>query len=120
MKKILILEDDPDIGDMVEMALSAKYVTLVKTTHKGLQEQISSFKPDVLLIDNHLGQTQASDIINKIKAGNNDKTIPFILFSGSNDIKALAQEIGATAYLPKPFSLNQLYQCVEEVLAFKA
>ena len=120
MKKILILEDDPDIGEIVEIALSPKYVTLVKRTDKGLQEHINSFQPDVMLIDNHIGQTDASVIISKIKAGENYKSIPFILFSGSNDIKALAEELGATAYLPKPFNLNQLYQCVENVLTIEA
>ena len=120
MKKILILEDDPDIGEIVEIALSPKYVTLVKRTDKGLQEHINSFQPDVMLIDNHIGQTDASVIISKIKAGENYKSIPFILFSGSNDIKTLAEELGATAYLPKPFNLNQLYQCVENVLTIEA
>ena len=120
MKKILILEDDPDIGEIVEIALSPKYVTLVKRTDKGLQEHINSFQPDVMLIDNHIGQTDASVIISKIKAGENYKSTPFILFSGSNDIKTLAEELGATAYLSKPFNLNQLYQCVENVLTIEA
>ena len=119
MKKILILEDVPDIADIVEMALSGNYVTLVKRSDKGLHEEIHSFKPDVMLIDNLVGQTQASAIISRIRSVQNDKTIPFVLFSGHSDIKLLAQQLGATGYLPKPFSLNQLRQCIEEALSLQ-
>lgn len=116
MKRILILEDDPDIGDIVEMALSPQYITLLRKNDTDLLEHFSSFKPDLLLIDNSIGQFQASVIINEIQGAENYEPIPFILFSGHEDIKALAQQIGATAYLQKPFKLAQLRQCIEDVL----
>ena len=116
MKKILVLEDDQDIGEIVEIALSDKYKTMVKRNDENLLGQLDQFQPDLLLIDNSLGHVKAADVMESIKSDDKFKRLPFILFSAHHDLKNLASELGAAAYLPKPFGLDELHQCIDEVL----
>ena len=116
MKKILIIEDDLDIAQIVEMALEDSYEVQFETDTQNILAIFDAFKPDMVMIDNQLGQKQAADVIAEIKKVSDYKTIPFVLFSGHHDIKRIAAKINAAAYLSKPFALTDLYACVEDVL----
>jgi CheY-like chemotaxis protein len=52
----------------------------------------------------------------EIKTSSQLKNIPFILCSGHVDIKNIAFEISANAYLEKPFDLADLYTIIDKVL----
>ena len=93
MKKILVLEDDQDIGEIVEIALSDKYKTMVKRNDENLLGQLDQFQPDLLLIDNSLGQVKAKDVMESIKSDDKFKLVPFILFSAHHDLENLAIEL---------------------------
>lgn len=117
MKKILIIEDDPYIADTVEMALADLYELKILNKAEHIAEELSVFLPDLFLIDNYVGQMQASEIVAIIRGNNQYTSIPVILFSGHPDIKNLAKAIAANAYLAKPFGLEELYACIDGVLA---
>ena len=116
MKKILVIEDDQDIADIVEMALTEKYIVRTQTENAYILDAFENFTPDLIMIDNQLGQKNAPEILKEIKSVDAYKNIPFVLFSGHHDIKNLANEIDADAYLAKPFSLVDLYSCVDLTL----
>ena len=116
MKRILIIEDDQDIAEVVEMALEGRYDVKLETNHLNTLAAFRHFNPDLVMIDNQLGQRFASDVIDEIRTSVEYKTIPFVLFSGHEDIERIANEIDAAAYLPKPFALVDLYACVDSVL----
>ena len=116
MKKILIVEDDYDIGEIVEMTLSTEYQVLVKRDSERLTEVLKQYVPDVILMDNHVGRKDAKEMIEEINSGGFNLTVPIVLFSAHNDIEAIAAQIGATGYLEKPFNLDDLHQCVSSIL----
>jgi DNA-binding response OmpR family regulator len=116
VKNILVIEDDQDIADIVEMALSEKYNVKTQTNNSEVLKAFEGFTPDLIMIDNQLGQKQAPEIILEIKSYTAYKNIPFVLFSGHQDIKRIAAEMDADAYLPKPFALVDLYSCIDLVL----
>jgi len=55
--------------------------------------------------------------VSEIKSIDEYNNIPFVLFSGHEDIRRIAIEIEANAYLPKPFALVDLYKCIDVVLS---
>jgi DNA-binding response OmpR family regulator len=116
VKRILVIEDDQDIADIVEYALTEKYLVQTQTNNNLILNSIADFMPDLIILDNQLGQKNASEIINEIKSIDAYKNIPFVLFSGHHDIKRIAKEIDARGYLAKPFSLVDLYSCIDLVL----
>ncbi|UKT64911.1 response regulator [Pedobacter mucosus] len=116
MNKIVYIEDDPDLANVIEMALSENYDLLILYDAKNIVEKILSFMPDLILIDNYIGVTQASEVIAEIKTAKSLAHIPFVLCSGHADIKTIAINISASAYLEKPFALKDLYNTIETVL----
>jgi DNA-binding NtrC family response regulator len=117
LKKILVIEDDPDIADIMEIALSDKYDVAIKTDGYDVSDHIENFSPDLIMLDNYIGQKQAREIIAEIHLVDDYRSIPFVLFSGHENITQIAKNINATAYLAKPFALDDLYKCVDDILA---
>jgi DNA-binding response OmpR family regulator len=117
VKKILVIEDDQDIADIVEMALTELYEVKTQTDNNEILSSFIAFKPDLILVDNQIGQRYATDIVSEIKAADDYNNVPFVLFSGHEDIRKIASEIKADAYLPKPFALVDLYSCIDGTLS---
>lgn len=116
MKRLLMIEDDADLAAIVEMALYNRFILQIKKDGHNLIEVLDNFKPDVLLIDNHLGQKTAKEIIAEIRLCDGYAAIPFILFSAHSKVEEIARELMANAWLHKPFKLADLYTTIETVL----
>ena len=117
MKKILIVEDEYDIGEIVEMTLSTKYEVLVKNDSRELTVVLRQFRPDVILLDNYIGNKDAQVIIEEIKSEGFDLDVPMILFSAHHEIKNIAKQIGAVDFIAKPFNLDDLHHCMSRVFS---
>lgn len=115
MKKIFIIEDDEDISDILERALGKKYNLSIINDTDNLMEKMGDFLPDLIITDNFVGQKVAAEIIKEIRGEHRFSGIPVILFSGHPGIEKLSQEIKASAYLSKPFTLQELIFCIEKV-----
>jgi DNA-binding response OmpR family regulator len=116
MKKILCIEDDPDLAEVIEMALEHKYLVMIANDASNLTAKLSLFLPDLILLDNYIGHLQAADVLKEIRRSDSFKEIPFILCSAHANIKKVALELSANAYLGKPFELSELYGTIEQVL----
>jgi len=115
MKKILCIEDDLYIADVIEMALGDIYHLEIVTNASHVMDKLSGFLPDLILIDNYIGLIQAAEVMQNIKGSEQYKDIPFILCSGHADIKQIAHDMSADAYLEKPFNLEALYAIIAGV-----
>ncbi|MHA4810782.1 response regulator [Flavitalea flava] len=117
MKKIVIIEDDPDITEIIKLALAGKHLVEASNDMQGLLPLLEEFRPDLIMIDYYIGHKKADEVMQEIQALATRKDIPFILFTGHQDIKYLAGKMGASAWLAKPFALAELYACIEKVLS---
>ena len=116
MKKILVIEDDGDLGVLIGLVLFEKYQVQQVRESKWVMSTLAKFRPDLIIMDYTIGQKVAPDIIDEIKTDDSYATIPFILFSGHHDIERMAHKLKAAAFLPKPFELYELQNCVDMVL----
>lgn len=119
-KKILIIEDDANLRNVLEEFFEAEKM-LVKTASDGESglKSLRDFLPDVVLLDIILPKKDGYEIIKEIKNDEKIKDIPVILLTnlgGLNDIeKALA--LGATTYLVKgDYQVKEIVEKVKEVL----
>ena len=96
--------------------LSSKYNVYAHRNSFGIVEALQQHLPDVILIDNNIGQKTAAGIIDEIKSSGILSVPPYILFSASPDIEAITKQIGAISYLAKPFEFEQLYDCIKKAL----
>ena len=115
-KRLLILDDDTEILDLMSRILGKKYKLLTKTGTENLEEELMEFKPDVILIDHFIGDHTSNEIITE--SLRNLKHIPVILHSAHEDIEQLHRDAKVAGYIRKPSSINEIRNCIEKVLQF--
>jgi DNA-binding response OmpR family regulator len=116
LKKVLIVEDEGDMCLLLNILLNGKEMELdhVKTL-SGAEEYLQQAQPSVILLDNRLPDGFGIDFISFIKK--NYPSIKIIMISGfDGSAKDVAMENGADIYLEKPFTRDQLYKSIKEVL----
>lgn len=116
MKKILIIEDDPEIVKLLEIHLA----DLIYTTSKALDGALGlkmalEENYDLILLDLTLPSMDGVEICRKLRAVKNTPVI--MLTAKSEEIdRVLGLEIGADDYITKPFSIRELLARVKAVL----
>ena len=110
MKKILIVEDDIYIGNMVEEALR-KNGYGVSRAYSGTEALlvIKDVVPDLILLDLMLPGLSGEALLPKIKS------IPVIVVSAKTDITGKVEllSVGAADYITKPFDIRELLARIE-------
>lgn len=112
MAKIWIVEDDPQIGLLIEMtAKKAGHETLRMTDGMQLDRAIVREKlPDLLLLDLMLGRKNGYVILSEWKARFETRNIPVIIISArsAEQDKVRGLDLGAEDYITKPFGVREL------------
>lgn len=115
-KRILIVEDDTSIREMLTFALEAEGFT-VNTSKSGIEalKKNDEFEPDLVLLDLMLPDINGFEICKKIQQ---ERDIPIIMVTAKNDIvdKVLGLEIGADDYITKPFHIKEVIARVNKSL----
>lgn len=114
--KILIIEDDAPIADLLAYGLSQEgYQTRIAGDGAAGMDELTSFGPDLLLLDWMLPDQSGLDICKKVTAGYN---IPILMITAKSDItdKILGLEFGADDYITKPFDLREVVARIRTIL----
>jgi two-component system alkaline phosphatase synthesis response regulator PhoP len=108
-KKVFIFDDNKTILELCTLVLEgAGYETKTSTTSNNIIEQVASYKPDAIMMDNWLPDIGGIEATRTLKSHPDFNKIPVIYFSANNDIKVLADAAGADTFLAKPFDIDQL------------
>ncbi len=118
--KILIVDDEKDISDLIEIALKTNDFSNVKKAGNGVDALniIESYKPDLILLDLMLPGIDGLTICKNLKKSSSTCSIPIIMItakSGENDI-ITGLELGANDYITKPFSTKILIARIKNQL----
>ncbi len=120
--KILVIDDEKDILDLVEYNLKQNgyKVTCVATGEEAL-DSARSFKPDLILLDLMLPGVDGFDVCKDLKSQPDTQEIPVIMLTAkSEDIDVVTGlELGADDYITKPFSPRVLIARVRAILRKK-
>jgi len=121
MKKILIVDDEPGIRELVEMTLGVDEYEILKAENgKQAIEIAKSEKPDLTIMDVVMPGGIDGLEATRILKGNPETrkgTIIILSAKGEESEREQGLDAGADDYFTKPFSLLALIQKVEEVLA---
>lgn len=105
MKKILVIDDDVHISDMIEEALTKEGYSILKA-YSGTEAMyvLSKTSPDLILLDLMLPGLSGEELLPKIK------DIPVIVISAKLDVDNKVRLLldGAADYITKPFDLSEL------------
>ena len=115
-KKILIVDDDSDILEILSFLLSETgYETRALTHGETIFNDIEDFKPDLILMDVMLGGMDGRIICHTIKTNPSTCALPVILISGThNPAKSLHLPGAPNDFIAKPFDLDHLLAKIAE------
>ncbi|GCE25129.1 hypothetical protein KDA_06130 [Dictyobacter alpinus] len=118
-KKILLAEDDPDIGDMLQLMLEERgYAVEIQMDGHFVPEMKEPF-PDLLFLDIRLSGTDGQILCQQLKGNPATHHIPIILLSAHKEIQEIARDAGADTFLAKPFEMEELLALVAHYLGNK-
>lgn len=114
-KKVLVVEDDGELGLVLDMILSERkfeldYVNNLLSADEYLQKQ----QPRVIILDNKLPDGFGVDFISYIKK--KYPAIKIIMISGFGSARDVALENGADLFFEKPFSLEEFNEALYSLL----
>lgn len=114
-KNILIIEDEESIADLLCYSLE-KEGFLTKAAHTGKDgiRLVEEFKPDMIILDLMLPDTNGFDVCKEIIKTHN---IPIIMLTAKSDIldKILGMELGADDYITKPFDIREVITRIKSI-----
>lgn len=118
-KKLLIVDDEKDMVFAVKLQLEANGFDVI-TAHDGQAalELARKEKPDLLILDLMLPKIDGYKVCRMLKFDEKYKHIPIIMFTAriQKSDEKLGYEVGADAYVTKPFELPVLLSKIRELL----
>lgn len=113
---ILVVDDDPELVNVVVEALSHKrYKVATASNGKVALERVEQERPQLILLDMTMpvmdGWTFARALHERYGRG-----IPIVVITAVEDSQLRADELGAEGELGKPFTIEQLYDVVEDLV----
>jgi len=119
VEKILIVEDDAAIAEMVQTRLEREGFE-VKWAADGKQgfDAVGSFLPSLILLDLTMPLMNGLEVCRKLRQEERTRAIPIIMVTANSDDTdvTLGLELGADDYVAKPFSVRQLVARIRAVL----
>ena len=118
-KKILIVDDEPNVRRLLHTILGKTFDVLEAEDGRQAIEMTNSQKPDVVLMDMMMPKMDGLTACHMIKNDPATKSIPVIMVTAIGfelNVK-LSQQMGASGYVTKPFSSEDLLGKITQVLA---
>jgi CheY-like chemotaxis protein len=121
VKKILFIDDDPDIVIVTKFILEdANYLVLTGGSAEEGLVILEQKIPDLILLDLFLPKMQGWDLAKQLKSDDRYKQIPIILFTANAGIiKKTASEMGGDDFIIKPYEQEVLLEKVKNLLNLK-
>lgn len=107
-KRVFIAEDEPNILESLSFLLGREgwEVTSALDGNSALEQLNGSTLPDVVILDIMLPHRNGFDILRQLRASPRTRDLPVIVLTakGQEKDRKTAEEIGASAFVTKPFS----------------
>jgi DNA-binding response OmpR family regulator len=120
MIKVVLLDDDVDLLDMVCLMLSTPDIrSYCFDDCKKVLPVLDAEVPDVLVMDVYLGECDGRALCRQVKAMKQYSGLPVLLYSAGDVSPASIRESGADFFLQKPFNMNVLLEQIHQLASRK-
>lgn len=118
-KRLLIVDDEADLAEMIKFRMENNgYEVLLAYDGQQALETARKERPDLIILDLMLPKMDGYKVCGLLKKDSRYAAIPIIIFTAkglADDIK-LGQELGADAYITKPFEPQVLLEKIKQLL----
>ena len=117
-ERILIIDDDPDIRDVLNLSLSEHYTIAAASNGKEGLEMIKSKIPDLIITDYNMPVMNGVEFCRHLRQDILLRHLPVIMLTGKGETKDMVAgiESGADDYLIKPFEPDTLLARIRMIL----
>jgi DNA-binding response OmpR family regulator len=116
-QKILVLDDDPDIGTMIKMMLEYKgYSVTVSDRAERMGEILHDNRVDLIIMDMLLSGTNGTDLCVELKQNKSTSHIPIMMISAHPNAKEICLGAGADEFISKPFDMQDILSKIDKLV----
>ncbi|TWT40562.1 Alkaline phosphatase synthesis transcriptional regulatory protein PhoP [Phycisphaerae bacterium RAS1] len=120
-KKILVVDDDPDIVTAISAGLADTRATLQTASDGAAAVSVAEqFAPDLVILDIMLPQKSGFLVLERLRQGKPRGAAPRVIMITGNAgkrHKQYAEALGVDEYLNKPFRMERLLELTEKLLS---
>jgi len=114
MKRILIVDDDPEIVGSLAMLLAEKYEVGLASDGLTALQRMKSGDYDIILLDLLMPGLDGAGLLRELSTRSD--TIPVILLSAARDLEVRARDLKISHYIAKPFHIDALEAQIERLI----
>jgi len=118
-KKILVVDDEKDIVELISYNLEQEGFAVIKAYDGQMAwERVKTAKPDLVVLDLMIPGIHGLEVCKLIRRDAATETLPIIMLTAKSDQvdKILGLELGADDYVTKPFNVRELIARIRAVL----
>jgi len=116
--KVLVVDDEPDMADSIrDMLERYGHQVVVETKSTRAVQLAVAEQPDLVLTDLRMPDLDGLELLDRLRASNMNMPVIVITGYASTDAASRAKAHGATDFLTKPFSPDELRRRVEKALS---
>lgn len=116
-KKILVIENDTSIADvMKELLADEDYNYVIYDDAVEIQPLILEHQPDLILLDYLLDNTNGGELCSQVKKAPETAHIPVIIYSAAPKVLQSLGYYGCDLFVAKPFDLEYLTEQIKALL----
>ncbi len=119
--RVLVVDDEPEILDALEQVLSGQAGYDVRVAETGFEAglECERFRPHVVLLDIHLGETDATDVAQVLRESEDHAVTRVIAMSGklTEGQSMSLRAHGFDGFLKKPFQVRQVINEIDRATA---
>lgn len=113
MARILVVDDEQDVCDMLEKFLTIKgYEVYTALSGEDALAMVKKEKPHIVLLDIIMPKMDGIECLERIKEIDKEIGVIMITAIKQDDVGKKAMELGAYDYITKPLSLQYLQDCL--------
>ena len=118
MNRILLIEDDEAIRDVITEALCSEYSVIATDDTRNIFGLIKEHKPDLILMDYILPNINGGELCHMVKSEPSTSHLPVIIISGYPRVLYSLGTYGCDGVIEKPFDLSMLLFTVRRFTKF--
>ncbi len=111
MKRILVVDDDKDILNILKLILQMNgFEVMVTPNGEEALTKSLTYCPQLVLLDVFLSGSDGRDICNLLKGNPSTKNIPVVIFSAHSNVEDVLKVCDADDFISKPFDISELVE----------
>jgi DNA-binding response OmpR family regulator len=113
LRRVLFIEDEADLRSAYGRYFESRYEMAFAGTGAEALPQLSSFHPDIIVLDMRLPDTDGIDLLRQIRKLHPD--LPVVITTAYTSVEPLVEVLGMghSGYLVKPYGLDELGERID-------